>query len=206
MKNLACILVTRGTRAALVDSHILPSILGQGFGEVVVVGTHHEGDGYRYLNVPSVTGTTVDALIKRDVGAVATAADALLYLSDDHLLLDGWAAEWERWHDQPWDVLVPARYAVRDGALVPINNGTHPKDPHAPYCAGHAGLFRRRVLRTRPWMAAPHDLFWDLGHSRQLLRSGYALTPVAGLAVLDIDPNPAEHPRHFVFQGGVPLD
>lgn len=206
MIDAAVVLITAGKRTKLVDDLILPSVLGQGFREVVVVGTHHEGAGYRYLPVPSVTGTTVDALIKRDVGAVATVSDTLLYLSDDHLLLDGWAAEWERWHDQPWDVLVPARYAVRDGALVPINNGCHPKDPNAPYCAGHAGLFRRRVLQARPWMAAPHDLFWDLGHSRQLLRSGFTLTPVEGLAVCDVDPNPGEHPRHFVFAGGVPLE
>ena len=82
MTTLACIVVACGTRGDLIDQLILPSTRHQGFDEVVVVGTHHDGAGYRYLHVPSVTGTTVDALIKRDVGAVGTASDILVYLCD----------------------------------------------------------------------------------------------------------------------------
>ena len=197
--NLACVVIAGGRRGALLDDAILPSVLGQGFGEVVVVGVHHEGAGYRYLHVPPVTGTTLDALIKRGVGAEATGSDAVLYLSDDHLPLGSWATEWPAWEPARWDVLVPARYVMREGVPVEINNGLDGRDPNAPYCGGHAGIFRRRVLRARPWMAAPHNLCWDLYHSRQVLHSGFQLTHCADLRVCDVDPNPVEGPRHFVY-------
>lgn len=204
--SLSCAIIVSEKRIPLVEEHVLPSVRRQGlFQEILVVGDFHPGDGYRYLSVPTVTGTTMDALMKRECAAAATRADALLYLCDDHVLLDGWADGWPAWAEGRWGILVPARYTVVDGHLVPINNGTDRRDPHAPYCGGHAGIFRREVLRQRPWMAAPHDLFWDLGHSRQVVDSGFVVAPCPDLRVCDIDPNPKEHPRHFVFAGGVPM-
>lgn len=200
MMDMACVVIAKGSveRRQLLDERILPAVLGQGFREVVVVGCHHEGDGYRYLLVPPVTETTVDALIKRGVGAEATSAEVVLYLSDDHAPLGVWATEWPLWAPARWDVLVPARYTTVEGfGLTEINNGLDTRFPEAPYCGGHAGIFRRRVLRAHPWMAAPHNLFWDLYHSRQILHGGFLMTHCADLRVEDVDPNPAEKPRHF---------
>lgn len=204
--TLDCAIICRGGRERLVDDYILPSILRQGiFASIIVVGTHHEGDDYRYLHVPPILGTTMDGLIKRETASAASKADAILYLCDDHMLVDGWASEWPAYSDLGWDVLVPERVTERDGKLIPINNGMNPQDANAPYCAGHAGIFRRKVLRTKPWMAAPHDLYWDLGHSRQVLAAGFGVAHCPDLKVCDIDPNPVERERHFVLAGGVPL-
>lgn len=198
MTTIDCAIIVSEKRAQLVHDEILPSVLRQGlFGEVIVVGDFGPGEGYRFLHVPKVTGTTMDALMKRECASAASRADALLYLCDDHLLFDGWAAEWPAWEQGRWGILVPARYTEAEGKIVEINNGTDPQWPGAPYCGGHSGIFRREVLRARPWMAAPHDLFWDLGHSRQVVESGFPLVHCPDLKVLDIDPNPAEKPRHF---------
>jgi hypothetical protein len=198
MTTLDCAIIVSEKRADLVRRDILPSVLRQGlFREVLVVGDFQPGDGYRYLAVPRVTGTTMDALMKRECAAVASRADALLYICDDHLLLDGWASEWPAYEQGHWGVLVPARYTVfEDGAMEEINNGMDTRWPGAPYCGGHAGIFRREVLRARPWMASPHDLFWDLGHSRQVRDSGFPVVHCPDLKVLDVDPNPAEKARH----------
>lgn len=205
--SLGCVIIARANRRQLIDDFILPSVKSTYlFREIVVVGEYHDGPGYRYLAVPPVTGTTLDALIKRECASAATDSDALLYLCDDHMLVNGWQTEWLALADQPWDILVPERVAERDGKLVTINNGLSPQDPHYPYVAGHAGIFRRRVLRARPWMAAPHDLYWDLGHSRQAMAAGFTVATTHDLRVCDIDPNPVERARHFVLAGGKPWE
>lgn len=200
--TIDCAIIVSAKRAELVRTHILPSVIRQGlFQQILVVGDYWPGDGYRYLPVPPVTRTTLDALMKRETAAVASRADAILYLCDDHLLLDGWQSEWPAWAEQRWGVLVPARYTEKDGEVVEINNGTDRRDPNAPYCGGHAGIYRREVLRARPWLATPHGLFWDLDHSRQVIDSGFPLEHCADLRVCDIDPNPLEKPRHFTLAG-----
>lgn len=194
MVTLDCAIIVTAPRVGLVEKHVLPSVLAQGlFRQVLVVGDYWPGPGYRYIPVPRVTGTTLDALMKRDVAAVASDADALCYLCDDHQLGNYWTPEWPAWEQAGWDVLVPSRWV--DG--VEINNGMDPKWPDAPYCAGHAGIYRRSVLRAHPWMATPHTPLWDLAHSRLARASGFRFASCPDLWVLDIDPNPAEKPRHF---------
>src|SRR6267378_1306248 len=84
--TIACIVIARGDRGQLLDELVIPSVINQGFAEVVVVGNYHSGQGYRHLPVPDITRTTVDAQIKRDIGTAATSSPLIVYLSDDHRL------------------------------------------------------------------------------------------------------------------------
>lgn len=196
--DLDCAIIVSAKRVDLVRSQILPSVLGQGvFNEVFVVGDYEVGEGYRYLPVPPLTGTTLDALVKRDCATVASRADAILFLSDDHRLEPGWNWGWNEWREMAWDVLVPARFTIHDGATVEVNNGMDGRWPGAPYCAGHAGIYMRDALHDFPWTSSPHDPFWDLHHSKHMLAAGSWFLHCPDLKVLDIDPNPAEKPRHF---------
>lgn len=197
--TIDCAIICVRTRFDLVRTQILPSVLAQGlFREVLVVGEFKFGTGYRYLHVPDVTKTTIDALMKRECAASVSTADYLLYLCDDHLLAWEWPTGWAATRSG-WDILVPTRLTEAGGQLHRINGGLDPADPNAPYCGGHAGIYRREVLRARPWMTAPHDLFWDLGHSRQCLDAGFTIAGSERLAVVDIDPNPVEKARHFAL-------
>lgn len=201
--NLDCAIVVSAHRQELVAEHVLPSVLRQGcFAEILVVGDYAPGRGYTYLPVPPIHGNTLDALTKRQVAADASRSDAILYLCDDHRLLNIWDTEWPAWRDAQWDVLVPARYTQRRGRLVEINNGLDARDPHAPYAGGHAAIYRRRILDRCPWTAAARHPNWDLLHSRQVLAAGGVIAHCSDLSVADIDPNPAEHPRHFTLMEG----
>lgn len=166
--SVACIVIASQKRQGLLDAAILPSILPQWFNEVVVVGDYHSGDGYRHLPFAPVTGTTTDALFKRDVGLAATKSDFLCYLCDDHRLHPDFARDLQSILSgcKQRDVVVPARYCVADGVRVPLNMG-------APdYVGGHAGIFPRDLLRQVPWSVAPWHPNWDVLHSRMLLQHG----------------------------------
>src|SRR5205823_297714 len=92
--SVAAVIIAHAARAALVKERVLPSVL-RVLPEVYVVGDFEPGAGYTYLPVPAITHTTIDALIKRDVGALATTSKWVLYLSDDHAL-----AQWSGAHLQ----------------------------------------------------------------------------------------------------------
>jgi hypothetical protein len=180
---LACVVVAgQGTRADLIDNAILPSLAG--FDEVVVVGTHHEGPGYRYLYIPDLTKTTNDALVKRDVGALAVRADTILFLSDDHAVEHGFAAGVRELHDQPWDVIVPSRWVIHpEHGRIRIPNGEENQ-----YCSGHGGVFKRRVLMARPWSAQQHHRNWDLIASREQQGLGFRFLSWPEIGIRDLEP------------------
>lgn len=183
--NVACIVIAgTGKRRELIDQTILPSVLPQGFSETLIVGEHHDGRGYRYLHVPTMLGTTVDALVKRDVGALATRADLLLFLSDDHALDNDFLAILTGYAYQYWDALVPHRYTVRNGQRIHLSNGQSEK-----YCGGHGGVFRREVVERFPWTTGSHDRCWDRIISYQHQERGFQYA-FAGedLAIIDSEP------------------
>lgn len=199
MSTIACVVIAGGKRRALIDGRILPSVLSQGFDEVIVVGGHHPPDEYspqqyRYLHVPDMMRSTNDALIKRDVGTLATSADYILYLSDDHALLPDPDGEWAfaRRARKVFDL----RPEV--GALVPWRFADHPSlgRIHIPngeegpqgYCAGHSGVFRRQVVMDRPWTAQPHDRLWDLLASRNQMEAGVVFMSIPDLTIIDLEP------------------
>lgn len=185
MTTIAAIVVAGGKRTALIDEHILPSLVG--FDDVLVVGKHHEGEDYRYLHVPDLTKTTNDALVKRDVGTVATDADILLYLSDDHKVMGPFAQELRALNDEglrAWDVIVPARYTEHpEQGIIRIPNGEREF-----YCAGHGGVFRRSVIQQFPWTAQQHHRNWDLLISHVHLRAGFTYLPYPRLQIQDLEP------------------
>lgn len=169
----------------MIDMHIVPSL--RHCDEILVVGTHRRGDSYRYLHVADLTKTTNDALVKRDVGTLATDCDILVYLSDDHRLCPDFVPELRRILADgvtPWDVLVPSRWTEHpDQGFIRIPNGETEK-----YCAGHGGVFRRRVIQNRPWSAQQHHRNWDLISSHDHLRAGYSYVMMPTLRIEDLEP------------------
>lgn len=183
--SVACVVIAGGFRTDLLRSRIIPSAVAQQFDELVVVGTHEEGEGYRYLHVPSMTGTTVDALIKRDTGALNCESKIIVYLCDDHVFIGEAFAKTVRQVDSlfQWDVIVPSRFAEHpEVGRIRINNGER-----EGYCGGHSGVYRRGVIQHRPWSAMPHDRLWDLHASRIQQDAGFRFLSVTGLAVEDIE-------------------
>lgn len=184
----ACIVIASIGRQALLRDLVVPSVLAHDFDEVCVVGDYEPGEGYRYLHVPPMTRSTTDALVKRDVGVVATTADAICFLSDDHRLRASFGNTLRILcspaHVNRWDVLVPERYTTHPvEGLVRINNGER-----EGYCGGHGGVYKRTVLQDRPWSAMPHDRVWDLKASHAQQQAGFRFVAETGLAIEDIEP------------------
>lgn len=185
MKVTVAVIAGQGLRSKLIDERILPTLTGAD--EVLVVGTHHEGDGYRYLHVPNLTKTTNDALVKRDVAALAATGDVIVYLADDHCLLPYFIKELRQMNDEgivAWDVLVPSRWVDHpEQGRIRIPNGEENY-----YCAGHGGVFRKRVMHERPWTAERHHPNWDLLTSHEHVRAGFKYVAWPKLQILDVIP------------------
>lgn len=189
MSRVACIILAGPKRQDLITEKVLPSVLGQPFTEVVVVGEYKDGDGYRYLPVPPVTGTTIDGLIRRDTAAVATVAEILVYLCDDHRLSAGFWDDLQMYLPEPWDLLAPSRYTVREGLSIPLNMGRR-----EGYIGGHGIVARRSALRILPWMAGLHkgDMarIYDVTHTHDAVQRGVCVSyaPDGVLGIEDIEP------------------
>lgn len=186
MTTLAVVVIATHRRRGLLDQ-ILDS--AQGNNECVVVGDWRKDDrraDYRYYQMPSVTHTTLDALMRRDIGWIVTSADAVLFISDDHRLDPNFMKVYHPKYalDRSWDFLCPSRYTVRDGAKIWLNMGQQEL-----YVGGHGGIYRRRCARALPWMTAPHHPNWDVSHAHQLQEQGFQLRYAdQDLAIEDIEP------------------
>ena len=179
--SLACIIVAGGKRTELLDTVILPKVAQVGFDDVLVVGTHHPGEGYRHLDVPPLTQTTNDALVKRDVGALATDCDLLWYLSDDHYPVCYGPNDL---HTSDWDVIVPCRWTERDGQVIPLTNGEA-----EAYCGGHGMVIRRSVVQQQPWCLGPFHPNWDLLISRRHQAAGVRYRyHQSAINIFDVEP------------------
>lgn len=192
MAGIAAVIIASRNRERLLDEHILPRVLDEQFDEVVVVGDYHAGSGYRYLSIPPILGTTIDALIKRDAGTVATVSPILCFFSDDHRPGEGFATILRAFVQQhSVDALIPERWTTRGENHIPLNSGAG-----EGYCGGHAGVFHRGVLRHAPWTTAPHHRLWDLQHSQMLRDMGFAFHVCPEVTVEDVEHlvNPASAP------------
>ena len=211
--TIACVIIASERRKALVCDRVLHSVVGQmDFDEMVVVGDWQDSEdalfaGVRYLCVEPMLRNTTDALVKRDVGTLATRADILVYLCDDHALAPNFLTELREVINEEWDVVVPNRYCRRgdlgmddNGNVGPANSRTfhHPAPIVAlnngerdGYCGGHAGIFRRAVIQQRPWSAHSHNRLWDVTSSHDMQRAGakFCWSPRAGIAVIDLEPD-----------------
>lgn len=184
------------TLAAVVIAHARPQLLPaicasiRGCDERVVIGDQAIPpalpEGVRYYHIPALTRTTVDALVKRDVGWAVTTSEAALFLADDHRITPEFVTTYQDRYakDDGWDFLRPTRFTVRDGKLIDLNNG---QDQYGSYVAGHGGVYRRRCAPVAPWSCIPHRN-WDLLHSLLLVKKGMRLAHGAHLAIEDIEP------------------
>jgi hypothetical protein len=184
---IACIVIASAKRRTLLDEKVVPSVLAQGFTEIVIVGDYKSGDGYRHLPVPPLTNSTRDAQVKRDVATMATTSDWLVYVCDDHALAPDFLKQLRiarRAHEkglQDWQIGVPSRFCKRDGETVPLNMGL------PDYCGGHAGVFPRKAIQELPWSVAPFHPNWDVLHSRMLTSRGYELIELPDCFVEDLE-------------------
>ena len=175
--SIACVIIASEKRRTLIREKVLPSALRHlGGEEVYVVGDFEPGLGYTYLPVPPITGTTIDALVKRDVGTLATNADGIFYLSDDHMLRDMGVMPRDR-----LTIGVPDR---RCGDRYGLNMGLQDG-----YCGGHAGLFPRELVQRRPWSTMPHHRLWDMLSSHIYVEMGATLEQLPYWTIEDVEPN-----------------
>lgn len=190
--TLACVIIAHDKRRDQVYGPVLNSVLDQQphFDEVVVVANwahaRSVGDVARFLCVAPLTNTTTDALVKRDVGTLATSAPNIVYLCDDHALAPNFTRDLMDVLAEPWDVLVPNRYTLVGTDTVPLNMGEAER-----YCGGHAGVFRRTLIERCPWSAGPHDRLWDkhMSWKQQTdLHARFLWKPRAGIAIRDLEP------------------
>ncbi len=191
MPELAFVIIASEKRRTTTFERVLESVRGQEYGEVVVVADFPvEAKGVRSYLVTPITRTTIDALVKRDVGTCATTAPNICYLCDDHVLAPAFAHNFlTTYLDRDWSVLAPSRFAERDGTRIPLNTGETCGWAKSPYAGGHCAIYRRYwVTRVLPWSAGPHHRNWDLLHSAALRALGATIT-YAGtdLAVEDIE-------------------
>lgn len=189
--RIACIIVATERREQLLTEAVIPSVLAQRFAEVVVVGDYHDGPGYRYLPVPPMMRNTLDALVKRDVGTVATTSPWLVYLCDDHAVVGDFRLSVNAWAESDeTDVLVPSRFADHpQHGRIRINNGEREM-----YCGGHGGVFKREVIASRPWSAMPHHRLWDYQSSEIQLADGWRFATMASQCVGILDLMPEARP------------
>jgi hypothetical protein len=186
--TVACAIIAHAKRWSLVRDYILPSVLPQGFDEVVVVGNGEPGNGYTFLNIPPIMRTTIDSLVKRDAVTAATTSDWVLYLCDDHRLAPDFLAKLRGLVTTAFmPIFVPARYTARNGNQIELNSGAPDWFGEGDYCGGHAGVYPRAALRAYPWSCAPHDLNWDLTHSREFQKRGFQIVRAPELVVEDIE-------------------
>lgn len=195
--RVACVIIASEARKALVFDRVLPSVLRQGFDDVVLVhdwphSTFYVEGKWTEVRIGPVQRNTRDALLKRDAGTLATTAPTIVYLCDDHALAPNFLAALHDVLDEPWDVLVPNRCTRLPDTdeYVRLNMGERDG-----YCAGHAGVFRRYLVEACPWMSFAfgewaHVRVWDVNSSLEHRRRGarYVFHPRAGIAIEDLEP------------------
>jgi hypothetical protein len=184
---LAVVIVAGPHRLDTCLPEVVQSVLDQEPDEVLLIGDHVgcNDPRVRVLNVAPLTRTTLDALVKRDVGFVATTSQNICYLADDHKLAPDFVAHFrERYAEREWDLLAPSRFTIRAQQVYNLNMG---KD--MGYIGGHCGIYRREILRRVPWSASRHHPNWDVWHSHDLVKAGGRLVYAdIDLAVEDVEP------------------
>ena len=180
-RKLAVVVIAHEKRMNSTFPLVMQSVVDEQPDEIVCVADFHCVGPWRHIMVPAFTKTTIDALIKRDVGFVATQSDSVMYLSDDHVLCKGFVQAF-REHEQEWDVLVPGRVAEKDGQPIRLNVGQATN-----YCAGHGGIYKRRCGNILPWTATIPHPNWDVINSHHLIANGCVMTYTDKLFIQDIE-------------------
>jgi hypothetical protein len=179
--SLAVVVIASEKRMNTTFPAVMQSVLAEQPDEIVCVADFYNPGPWKHIQIPVYTRTTLDALIKRDVGFVATQSDSIMYLSDDHVLTPGFVQAF-RDHEQEWDILVPARWCMKYEDKVGLNMGQATN-----YCAGHGGIYRRRCGHTLPWTATIPHPNWDVIHSHHLIANGLTMKYSDTLFIQDIE-------------------
>jgi hypothetical protein len=183
--TLAVVVIASEKRMYATFPSVMQSVLDEKPDEIVCVADFHCAGSWRHIMLPAFTKTTLDALIKRDVGWVATTSNAVMYLSDDHRLHPGFVHAFREEYegDRGWDVLAPARYAMKDGQPIKLNMGEATQ-----YVAGHGGIYRRKIASILPWTATIPHPNWDVIHTHHLIANGAEVRYVSeDLLIEDIE-------------------
>ena len=183
--GLAVIIIAHPKRIETTLPLCVESVVSEAPDEILVVGDNLPQLGVPILRVADITRTTIDALVKRDAGFVATQSHNICYLADDHRLAPGFVQTFrDRYQSMDWDLLAPSRFTVRGLSIFPLNVGKE-----EGYIGGHCGIYRRPILRRLPWTATKHHPNWDVYHSHGLVQAGGVLSYAKDdLAVEDIEP------------------
>lgn len=178
--TLAVVVIASEKRMNSTFPLVMESVIAEQPDEIVCVADFHCAGNWRHIMVPAFTRTTIDALIKRDVGLVATRSDHIMYLSDDHKLAPGFV---EAWGSTPYaDIVVPTRFCVHKGQNIKLNMGEATR-----YCAGHGGMFHRSCGHLLPWTACIPHRNWDVIHSHHLVANGCTIHYADKLFIEDIE-------------------
>lgn len=204
---IACVVPATAKRQQLIEEHVIPSIAAEGLYPTIIgdLGPAWAADyGWKdarsgiYRHWPPMTGTTLDALLKRDIGTwlaneLVGRHWATVFLADDHALLPGFGARLKQRvaekpqygsPDQAWHVLIPSRYADHpEQGRIEIPNGQA-----EGYCAGHCGVWRDWVTWDRPFSTYPRHPNWDLLGSIEEQQRGIKFVHDPELKVLDLEP------------------
>lgn len=181
--TLAVVVIASEKRMNTTFPLVMESVIAEQPDEIVCVADFHCAGPWRHVMVPAFTKTTLDALIKRDVGWVATTSDTVMYLSDDHRLAPGFVKALHNCEDGDWDVLAPFRFCTKDGHVIALNMGTATR-----YVAGHGGMYRRRCGQILPWTACIPHRNWDVIHTHHLIANGARVAYAnEALAIEDIE-------------------
>ena len=189
MSDLAVVIIASERRRTTTFPEVLESVRIAEPAEIVVVGEFPvEAQGIRSYVMEPMLHNTIDALVKRDIGTLATQSPNICYLCDDHMLRPDFAKVFEECYAElNWSALCPARYCFKPGEDVKtwLNVGQD-----LGYIGGHCGIYRRHwVTRELPWSAGPHHRNWDLFYHQRLKQRGASIAYAhQDLAVMDIEP------------------
>lgn len=155
-------------RAYALQNFILPAYIADpGIDEIIVVGEWYPGEGYTYVEAPSIHFSSDDALHQRQAGFEAATGDVLIFQHDDHILDPTFTDVLEACAVY---VVVPQRWTrLRNAEGERLPNG----EPH--YISGHCAIYRREVLKFCPWSAVPVCRTWDIEHTKQIRAANFSV-------------------------------
>lgn len=185
-------------RSFALRNFILPAALADPtFDEVIVVGEWEPGNGYIYIEVPSVRFSCVDALWQRQAGFERSTGDWIVFQHDDHVLEINPATQLDFRLStcKDTDILVPARYTrLRDVNGERLFNGEPSQsvkgEPYVTkpgYASGHCAIYRHEVLEKCPWGDVPQVYTWDVEHTKQIRDAGFKIEWSSALRCYDIE-------------------
>lgn len=172
-------------REYLLKCHILPQAAAMlDIQEVLVVGDFEDGEGYRYIPVPSVERSSIfDSLRKRQIGCAEAKGNWIIVQNDDHLLDPDFVSRMWKYVAADTGVVSPARRTrLRRTAGEALNSGSRDG-----YINGHTAAYRRDVLQRCPWDNCPRIFSYDVAHTHMIRDAGFDIVFPADVITWDCE-------------------